>query len=115
MTERLDEHEKAKFVIDDTVYDPDKVISYKGSLITMEQADELELDDQLRKYGIYLNKRYFSKASRKVIRRKEKANKKSKKKKNLEKFMDNFTDGYSEFQEFERQMSQLVGSGLPRR
>lgn len=115
MSERLNEHEKAKFVIDDTVYDPDKVISYKGSLITMEQADELELDDQLRKYGIYLNKRYFSKASRKVIRRKEKANKKSKKKKNLEKFMDNFTDGYSEFQEFERQMSQLVGSGLPRR
>lgn len=109
LTDRLNEREKAMFQITEPIEDRDKVIAYKGTMITNEQAVEIEIDDILRGYGIYLNKRNFSKKTRRVVRSKKK---KSKKNNKLNKYLESFSEGISDYNSFEREMSELISTKI---
>ena len=63
--------------------------------------------------GINLNRHSLSKKSRKVVRRNDKKKKKKSKNKTSDKWMKKFTNGeYDTFDEFERNMQELVSNGL---
>lgn len=117
MTDRMKAYYDAKFESEydkKRTSDPNKAILYKGIMVSPEQAEELEVDAVLRNYGIFLDRKSFSKATGKVIRRVKKNEKKGKKKKKkMNRFMENFSEEYNTFEAFEKEMQSLVSSSLP--
>ena len=114
ITDKLRDYDERLFMMYDVDEDdPDKVIMYKDVSINQEQADEIEADSALRNMGINLNRHSLSKKSRKVVRRNDKKKKKKSKNKTSDKWMKKFTNGeYDTFDEFERNMQELVSNGL---
>lgn len=94
--------------------DPDAYIYYKDSLLSKQDAEEIELYDALKERGIMVEKKTLSKGSQKVIRNKKfKTKKKKKGKKKNTKYVDSFTNGrYSSFDEFEREMLAMTSREL---
>lgn len=101
-----------KGIYDD--YDPKAIIYYKGSAISTNEAEELEVFDFLKGLGFNMGKEALGKKSRKIVKRNEKktkkANKKNKKEVKLrKKYMEQFGDGnYETFSDFERAATNFV-------
>lgn len=116
--QRLKDYEIIKFMGDDYVKDPNAVVNYKGVTLNVQEVDEIETRDILRKAGFRIGLEALGKKSRKVIIRSKKAKRKAKKKKKKavklnKRYLEQFgSGGYDAFGEFDHTIKTLVGKSL---
>jgi hypothetical protein len=117
ITKRMEEFLDKKFynIYDEDEEKEDAYIYYKDTIISANEAEEIEAYELLKSLGIKVSRKNLSKKSRKVVKRKKIKFGKKKKKKGKKKYMDSFTDGrYNSYEEFEREMLELTRMQMER-